>query len=454
MAYTLKMEKHISCGDFIDEDDLVDVDADSGSDIDNTNKSHKGCKTLYSFYKKIDKNDKNDKYIDKKNAYDVVENIIISSDIHLVSSNKNANTLASSDVDVNNTGSCSTGTNNSEFFKNSTPWVEKYRPSCFEDIVLDPLNKTLLKNIIDNNYFPNLLFYGPPGTGKTTTIINLVNVYQEKMNLKNKGLMIHLNASDERGIDIIRNQINSFVNSKSLFGDGMKFVILDEVDYMTKTAQIALRYLLNNYNNNFNVRFCLICNYISRIDESLQTEFVRMRFNQLPENDILKFLQKINQNENLKIKDDTLVSIQKHFMSDIRSMINYMQSNQDLIHECKIIKNDLWIQLTKYLKKNTTNATNAKNTTNATNTKNTTNTTNIKIENILKKINKISRDYNIEPKNIIKNYLNYIIRNYKITPEFLYHIENIMHVQDCKTEHLLNYIVCKLKIFFTPASVQ
>jgi replication factor C subunit 3/5 len=256
------------------------------------------------------------------------------------------------------------------------------------------------------------------------------------MNLKNKGLMIHLNASDERGIDIIRNQINSFVNSKSLFGDGMKFVILDEVDYMTKTAQIALRYLLNNYNNNFNVRFCLICNYISRIDESLQTEFVRMRFNQLPENDILKFLQKINLNENLKIKDDTLVSIQKHFMSDIRSMINYMQSNQDLIHECKIIKNDLWIQLTKYLKKNTTNP------------------TNIKIENILKKINKISRDYNIEPKNIIKNYLNYIIRNYKITTEFLYHIENIMHVQDCKTEHLLNYIIYKLKIFFTPGSAQ
>ena len=114
--------------------------------------------------------------------------------------------------------------------------------------------------------------------------------------MKNKDLIIHLNASDERGIDIIRNQINYFVNSKPLFHIGMKFVILDEVDYMTKTAQIALRYLLNNYNNNYNVRFCLICNYISRIDESLQTEFVRMRFNQLPETDIIKFIQKINEN--------------------------------------------------------------------------------------------------------------------------------------------------------------
>ena len=420
MAYTLKMDKL-----------MIDI---SNSNSNSNSNSYSGS----------DSDNDSDSDIDGDETNTTTQNVIISSDIHIVNRNKNENVLvsnkSSSSIQANGTG-----TNNSEFFKNSTPWVEKYRPSCFEDIVLDPLNKTLLKNIIDNNYFPNLLFYGPPGTGKTTTIINLVNVYQEKMNLKNKGLMIHLNASDERGIDIIRNQINSFVNSKSLFGDGMKFVILDEVDYMTKTAQIALRYLLNNYNNNFNVRFCLICNYISRIDESLQTEFVRMRFNQLPENDILKFLQKINLNENLKIKDDILVSIQKHFMSDIRSMINYMQSNQDLIHECKIIKNDLWIQLTKYLKKNPKNT---KNTTN------TTNQTNIKIENILKKINKISRDYNIEPKNIIKNYLNYIIRNYKITTDFLYNIENIMHVQDCKTEHLLNYIIYKLKIFFTTTTAQ
>ncbi len=312
-----------------------------------------------------------------------------------------------------------------DYLKKSIPWVEKYRPSCFDDIVLDPLNKILLKNIIDNNYFPNLLFYGPPGTGKTTTIINLVNAYQEKMKLKNKGLMIHLNASDERGIDIIRNQINSFVNSKSLFGDGMKFVILDEIDYMTKTAQIALRYLLNNYDNNFNVRFCLICNYISRIDESLQTEVVRMRFNQLPEEDILNFLKKINKNENLQIKNEILISIQKYFMSDIRSMINYMQSNNDIIQECKIIKNDLWIKLTEDFKKNRKNS------------------------DIVKKINKISRDYNIEQKNIIKNYLNYIIRNYPVTSQLLNNIENIMHLNDCKTQHIINYIIYKLKLFFT-----
>jgi DNA polymerase III delta prime subunit len=86
----------------------------------------------------------------------------------------------------------------------------------------------------------------------------------------------------------------------------MKFVILDEVDYMTKTAQIALRYLLNNYNNNFNVRFCLICNYISKIDEGLQNEFLRLRFNQLPKEDIIHFLKNISKSENLNIMEKVL----------------------------------------------------------------------------------------------------------------------------------------------------
>ena len=166
--------------------------------------------------------------------------------------------------------------------KKHIPWVEKYRPTSFGSIVLDPTNKIIMETILRTHYFPNILLYGPPGTGKTTTIINLVNEFQDN----NKGLMIHLNASDERGIDIIRNQINQFVNSKTLFDTGTKFVILDEVDYMTKNAQHALKHLLQAYSNS--VRFCLICNYISRIDEALQNEFIRLRFNQLPEKEIIR----------------------------------------------------------------------------------------------------------------------------------------------------------------------
>ena len=308
---------------------------------------------------------------------------------------------------------------------NSTPWVEKYRPSNFDDIVLDDINKKIIESVIENNYFPNLLFYGPPGTGKTTTIINMINAYQEKYNQKNKGLMIHLNASDERGIDIIRNQISGFVTSKSMFGNGMKFVILDEVDYMTKNAQIALRYLLNNFNNTINVRFCLICNYISRIDEALQTEFVRMRFNMLPESNIISFLQKINTSENLNANLEILTSIQRHFNSDIRSMINYMQSNQHVLHECSVITNDVWKNVVTMFK------------------------TKSKPSAIIYELNEISLNYNIERKNIVKNFLNYVVQHHpeNINSKFLDFVEYITHIQECKTEYFIQYFVlrmCKL----------
>lgn len=304
---------------------------------------------------------------------------------------------------------------------NSTPWVEKYRPSNFNDIVLDDVNKKIIESIIENNYFPNLLFYGPPGTGKTTTIINIINAYQEKYDQKNKGLMIHLNASDERGIDIIRNQISGFVTSKSMFGEGMKFVILDEVDYMTKNAQLALRYLLNNFNNTINVRFCLICNYISRIDEALQTEFVRMRFNMLPDSKIISFLQKINSAENLNANLEILTSIQRHFNSDIRSMINYMQSNQHVLYDCQVITNHVWENVLIMLKNK------------------------MKPAVIIYKLNEISLNYNIERKNIIKNFLNYIIVYHAeyINSKFLDFFEYITHIQECKTDHLLQYFVLR-----------
>ena len=211
---------------------------------------------------------------------------------------------------------------------NTIPWVEKYRPTQFDTIVLDPLNRELFKNILEKNYFPNLLFYGPPGTGKTTTIINLINEFQAKHYKINKNLVIHLNASDERGIDIIRNQIQTFVKTKNLFDTGLKFVILDEVDYMTKNAQQALKYLLQTCYNN--IKFCLICNYISKIEESLQDEFICIRFNQLPKADIHNFIKNISINEELNLNDDSIDTIQNMYHSDIRSMVNFIQLNQSL----------------------------------------------------------------------------------------------------------------------------
>ena len=131
--------------------------------------------------------------------------------------------------------------------KEYVPWVEKYRPNNIESIVLSDVNRTIIDSIIKLNYFPNILLYGPPGTGKTTTIINLINKYHKLNGCDGKALLIHLNASDDRGIEIIRNQINMFVKSYPLLNKGMKFVVFDEVDYMTKNAQQALRYLISRY---------------------------------------------------------------------------------------------------------------------------------------------------------------------------------------------------------------
>ena len=287
---------------------------------------------------------------------------------------------------------------------NTTIWVEQYRPSNFKDIVLDPLNREIFQNILDKNYFPNLLFYGPPGTGKTTTIINLINEYQMIYNRKNKMTVIHLNASDERGIDIIRNQIHQFAKTMNLFESGLKFVILDEVDYMTKNAQQALKYILQT--SNYNVRFCLICNYITKIDESLKNEFICIRFNKLPREDIFNFLQTICEKEELKIPKETIYRIQDTYHFDIRSMINYIQLNQNVL--CMDVNisldlPDIHNQITK------------------------------KIDRLYIRdfIHDTSIRYNMDKRTILQKYLNYLIRNEDelINSMFLDRIDILLHCQ-------------------------
>jgi len=298
----------------------------------------------------------------------------------------------------------------------NSPWIEKYRPNRFEDIVLEPSNKTLLNNIIKTNNFPNLLFYGPPGTGKTTTIINIINSYQSKHDQKKKGLMIHLNASDDRGIDIIRNQINSFVNTKTLFGSGIKFVILDEVDYMTKNAQQALRYLIQQYSKN--IRFCLICNYISRIDISLQNEFVRLRFCQLPKSEINKFLTTIIVKEKINISKKQIEAIQENFKSDIRSMINFIQSNHNTIGlNINIIQESFWKNLIKKLKN--------------------------KDNEILHYIEEECIKYNIKIKSFIIKFMTYLVRSNSkfLSPKWLNFIEYTVHNSTVNERYLLEYVI-------------
>jgi replication factor C subunit 3/5 len=276
------------------------------------------------------------------------------------------------------------------------PWVEKYRPTNIDNIVLEDINKIIIKNIISKKQFPNLLLFGPPGTGKTTTIINLIKEYQKKNEIQSKDLIMDLNASVERGIDVVRTQIQQFVMSKTLFHNGTKFIILDEVDYMTKNAQHALKNIIQIYKN-MNVRFCLICNYISRIEKCLQDECMNMRFTQLPKQNIIDFLKNIIEKENLKIDTNNIEYIYKYFDFDIRSMINYLQSNQNNMDSIKIINDNIIENLLLEL------------------------FTSKDVNIFYKCIYNLSVEYNVERKHILESLFDFII---KIIYEE-YNIENV-----------------------------
>ena len=261
------------------------------------------------------------------------------------------------------------------------PWCEKYRPNIIDNIILNDVNKQIIDNILLNNKIPNLLFYGPPGSGKTTTILNIINKYYS--NIKNyKSLVIHLNASDDRGIDIIRNTIYNFIYTNSFSEEKTRFIILDEADYMTKIAQQALKILIQEHN--VNIIYCLICNYISKIDNSLQNEFIKLRFNNLPTNNILSLMNNIIKNENLNLSKTTLKSIITYYNNDVRCMINYLQTN--ISKKVNVLENNYLHKLYTYnIDKNY-----------------------IKFNNY---INIIENKCNIDKFYIFKQYIYYILKN-------------------------------------------
>ena len=307
--------------------------------------------------------------------------------------------------------------------KNFIPWIEKYRPNELKTIAFDPINKKIFDNILKTNYFPNLLIYGPPGTGKTTSVINLIKEYQLKNNQTSKELTQHLNASDERGIDTIRNQINLFVNSKTLFSKGTKFVILDEVDYMTINAQLALINLINNCEN---VVFCLICNYISKIIDNLQNGFIKLRFDKIPDDEIYKLLNLICKQEKLKCSNKVLVYIKELYKSDIRSMINHLQANRNS-NLSIVINNSVNTDLTKMFKN--ANKDNKK----------------ILIKNIFICIKKIETKYKMDTMTFIKQYFNYLVRNEieLINNDVIKLFNFIIHINEYNNNEILNYFITR-----------
>jgi replication factor C subunit 3/5 len=262
------------------------------------------------------------------------------------------------------------------------------------------------------SHIPNMLFHGPPGTGKTTTILNIIRVYQERHEESNKGLMLHLNASDERGIETIRTQIYSFVHSKPMFSAGTKFVVLDEVDSMTKAAQQGLCSMLHSY---VNVRFCLICNYISRIDSSLQSMFIKIKFNKLPTQPVVAFLNTIVKSERLPFTQDHLVRLQELYGSDLRSMVNYLQSNR--MHAPTIITPQVWDAL--YQKIMTSES----------------------LRTCVDDVYAVSLEFNMSLNHVMKDFMYYVWTTYFPDKSFSKDFSIVCHNSNVNVEHMVSYVI-------------
>ncbi|XP_059405560.1 replication factor C subunit 5 [Carassius carassius] len=175
------------------------------------------------------------------------------------------------------------------------PWVEKYRPQTLDDLISHQDILSTIQKFISEDRLPHLLFYGPPGTGKTSTILACAKqLYKDK---EFNSMVLELNASDDRGIDVVRGPILSFASTRTIFKKGFKLVILDEADAMTQDAQNALRRVIEKFTEN--TRFCLICNYLSKIIPALQSRCTRFRFGPLSQGQMIPRLEHVIQQESI-----------------------------------------------------------------------------------------------------------------------------------------------------------
>lgn len=202
------------------------------------------------------------------------------------------------------------------------PWVEKYRPIFLDDIVGNTETIERLKIIAKDGNMPHVIISGMPGIGKTTSVLCLA---RQLLGDAYKEAVLELNASDERGIDVVRNRIKGFAQKKVTLPPGrQKIVILDEADSMTSGAQQALRRTMEIYSGT--TRFAFACNQSNKIIEPLQSRCAILRYSRLTEPQVVKRLYQICKAENVQYSDDGIAALVFSAEGDMRQAINNLQS--------------------------------------------------------------------------------------------------------------------------------
>jgi replication factor C subunit 3/5 len=222
------------------------------------------------------------------------------------------------------------------------PYVERFRADDLDDIIPTKDNVSEFKNFVKTKQFPHMILYGPPGTGKTSTIMACGKaLYKRNINT----MMLVINASEERGIQIIRDKVKNFSSTKGIFMEKnspvFKIVVLDEADSMTSDAQAMLRSVIEKHTKN--VRFVLICNYISKINPAIKSRCTLFRYAPLQLKNIKSRILEINKELKLKIKPDGINMLYKISNGDMRKILNNMQATASIYKEisedtvCKFI---------------------------------------------------------------------------------------------------------------------
>ncbi|KAF7722731.1 hypothetical protein EC973_002824 [Apophysomyces ossiformis] len=209
----------------------------------------------------------------------------------------------------------------------SRPWIEKYRPKSMDEIASQEQAVVVLKHALQSENLPHLLFYGPPGTGKTSTILALARELYGPSLLKTR--VLELNASDDRGIQVVREKVKNFSRTtanQKVSGypcPPYKIVVLDEADSMTKDAQSALRRTMETYSKT--TRFCIICNYVSRIIDPITSRCAKFRFKSLPVEDLQARIDMICKEENVKLAPGAMEALFAACNGDLRRAIMILQ---------------------------------------------------------------------------------------------------------------------------------